>query len=109
LVNGLITGGTAKKATYVMGVIVVMVEVTTGMDSTLEQNAVAAARVEMTEGLDPVGSRQRSKLSLLHVPLSSSNGEAKEGTENAARSKAPWRSMDGILLGFSKTVQATEE
>ena len=52
------------EATDVTGVIVPIVEVTTGIDRKLEQKAVAAARDAMSFGLLPVGLKHLPRLSL---------------------------------------------
>ncbi len=50
--------------TYVNGVVVAMVDVTTVTDRKLEQKAVAEARFAMSVGLVPVGLKHLPKLSL---------------------------------------------
>jgi hypothetical protein len=50
--------------TYVCGVVVVMVDVTTGIDRKLEQKAVARDRDAMSVGLVPVGLKHLPRLSL---------------------------------------------
>jgi hypothetical protein len=54
----------AQTRTYVTGVVVLMADVTIGIDKKLEQNAVAADRDAMSVGLVPVGFRHLPKLSL---------------------------------------------